>query len=253
MADDDAAESSTNHPSGSSSAALKDDGREDRRQSGPRRSKEDKKAQRGANKARRWNKVRDDSELCWRIASGGTCEFGEESVLMCSSTLIDSDSDIRRCRFSHDIPAYLSSKPHDIRFILPSELIDLPPYINISPPSLPPAEETKSSVHSSIDFTTTCPIFESTGECRHGLKCRFLGGHVQLQPNATEVNENSENTETNSTGGLALLVDPEKQARAAISEKEVNFAGGEVLKLLRSKKVCVFGFSFNYHVYDELN
>lgn len=76
--DDDAAEGSRNR--GASRGQL-DDGREQGQAGGPLRkkfSKEQKKAQRGANKGRRFGKVRDELELCWRIAVGGVCEFGEE-------------------------------------------------------------------------------------------------------------------------------------------------------------------------------
>lgn len=41
-------------------------------------SKEERKNKRGANKGRRFQKVRDDLELCWRVAVGKTCEFGSE-------------------------------------------------------------------------------------------------------------------------------------------------------------------------------
>jgi tRNA-dihydrouridine synthase 3 len=43
-------------------------------------SKEEKKAQRGSNKGRRWAKVRDEVELCWRFAGSGKCDFGSECV-----------------------------------------------------------------------------------------------------------------------------------------------------------------------------
>lgn len=75
--DDDAAEGSTN-PAGNS---TRPDDPRDHRDGGFSRkkiSKEQKKAQRGANKGRRFGKVRDDLDLCWRIAGGGLCEFGEE-------------------------------------------------------------------------------------------------------------------------------------------------------------------------------
>jgi len=73
-----------------------------------------------------------------------------------------------------------------------------------------------------VDKSAICPVFSETGECRYGLKCRFLGGHVQKD----------------SSGNLVLIVDEEKKARSAISAKEVNFVGPDVLKLLRSRKVC---------------
>jgi len=74
--DDDAAEGSTaNHVKNIS------DTDEHPRSSGPSRrklSKENKKLQRGSNKGRRFGKVRDELELCWRVAKGDTCEFGAE-------------------------------------------------------------------------------------------------------------------------------------------------------------------------------
>ena len=72
-----------------------------------------------------------------------------------------------------------------------------------------------------MDYSTTCPVFAETGECRHGLKCRFLGGHVR----------------TDDSGQLVLIRDEDKRARSAVSAKEVNFMNPDTLKLLRSKKV----------------
>jgi tRNA-dihydrouridine synthase 3 len=43
-------------------------------------TKEEKKAQRGSNKGRRWAKVRDEVDLCWRFAGSGKCDFGSECV-----------------------------------------------------------------------------------------------------------------------------------------------------------------------------
>lgn len=40
-------------------------------------TKEQKKAQRGQNKARKFGKVRDDFDLCWKIANGSVCEYGD--------------------------------------------------------------------------------------------------------------------------------------------------------------------------------
>ena len=45
-------------------------------------SKEEKKAQRGSNKGRRWAKVRDEVDLCWRFAGSGKCDFGSECVVI---------------------------------------------------------------------------------------------------------------------------------------------------------------------------
>jgi tRNA-dihydrouridine synthase 3 len=43
-------------------------------------TKEEKKAQRGANKGRKFGKVRDELNLCWKVAVGSMCEFGSEYV-----------------------------------------------------------------------------------------------------------------------------------------------------------------------------
>lgn len=77
--DDDAAEGRTAH-TGERTRDNDIDGNP-RSFSGPRRnklSKEEKKAKRGANKGRRFQKVRDEVELCWKIANGKECEFGSE-------------------------------------------------------------------------------------------------------------------------------------------------------------------------------
>jgi len=49
-------------------------------------TKEEKKAQRGSNKGRRWAKVRDGVDLCWRFAGSGKCDFGSECV---TASLVD--------------------------------------------------------------------------------------------------------------------------------------------------------------------
>lgn len=53
--------------------------------------KEEKKKNRGANKGRKFGKVTDEVELCWKLASGLECEFGEKSVVLragCRAILI---------------------------------------------------------------------------------------------------------------------------------------------------------------------
>ncbi|KAF7800241.1 hypothetical protein EIP86_011488 [Pleurotus ostreatoroseus] len=78
LPDDDAAEGSTSHLSRNKGNTGNDDGE---RHAGPKRkkwSKEERKNKRGANKGRRFQKVRDELELCWKIASEKPCEFGSE-------------------------------------------------------------------------------------------------------------------------------------------------------------------------------
>ncbi|KAG6849880.1 tRNA-dihydrouridine synthase 3 [Arthromyces matolae] len=183
--DDDAAEGSTKPGRGERSEGYVDH-RDSR--SGPSRrklTKEEKKAQRGANKGRRFGKVKDELDLCWRVANGATCEYGAEN-----------------CRFSHDIPGYLAAKPQDIRIFNVSDISTTNPSVPDLPHLAKPHPE-----HPCIDLNDVCPIFAETGDCRYGFKCRFLGGHVQTDEN----------------GKLALTKDEEKKSRTAVSSQEVNF------------------------------
>ncbi|KAI0705569.1 zinc finger dihydrouridine synthase [Earliella scabrosa] len=198
--DDDAAEGSTSHVNG-----RPDDGggpEEGKRLSGAQRkklAKEERKNKRGANKGRRFQKVRDEVELCFRVASGIQCDFGAE------------------CRFTHDVPAYLAAKPRDIHFPSVDDISDVAPFVRL--PDVEMSEDGEAQ-KSSLDPTTTCPVFQRTGDCKHGLKCRFLGSHVR----------------TRDDGELELVVDEEKKARVAASETEVNFLDGDTLRKIRTKK-----------------
>ncbi|KAF9553435.1 FMN-linked oxidoreductase [Agrocybe pediades] len=160
-------------------------------------TKEQKKARQGQNKARRFGKVKDELDLCWKIANGTVCEFGSE------------------CRFMHDIPAYLAAKPRDLHIPEMSQMSELPPYA--------PEPETLVKSHPdypSLDLNTICPVFAETGECKYGFKCRFLGGHVKFSE----------------SGELSIVVDEEKKAQSALTAREVNFVGADVQRMLRSKK-----------------
>ncbi|KIJ58427.1 hypothetical protein HYDPIDRAFT_102661 [Hydnomerulius pinastri MD-312] len=196
-ADDDAAEGSISHVGNTTSSGLAIDGEPN--QGGRKKlSKEQKKAQRGANKGRRFGKVRDELELCWRVANGAMCEYGAE------------------CRFTHDIPSYLAAKPKDIRSPPASSLSTSPPFVLTDDTDQLVAEGDLSS----LNFGTTCPCFEEAGECRLGLKCRFLGAHARKDEN----------------GVLTLVTDEEKKSRIALTNSELNQVSAEALKLLRQRK-----------------
>ncbi len=181
-------------------------------------TKEEKKAQRGSNKGRRWAKVRDDVDLCWRFAGSGKCDFGSECVPHLSSTGIALLTlPISRCRFSHDIPAYLEAKPRDIFFPPESMLSSEPPFV-----SLPDAA--KRTDESSVDSPTRCPVFEATGSCRLGLKCRFLAGHARKAEDGT----------------VSLVEDEERKKVTLTASTELNFVSPTTLKLLRTKKVGLY-------------
>ena len=63
---------------------------------------------------------------------------------------------------------------------------------------------------------------------RFGFKCRFLGGH----------------TSKDEEGNIHVIVDDEKKARTAVSMHEINFLDVEILKMLRTKKVCGISLGF---------
>jgi tRNA-dihydrouridine synthase 3 len=78
VTDDDAAEGSTTGDRGQKRDARDAKYSRGGGGRGGKMTKEQKKAQRGQNKARKFGKVRDDFDLCWKIANGSVCEFGEE-------------------------------------------------------------------------------------------------------------------------------------------------------------------------------
>jgi tRNA-dihydrouridine synthase 3 len=180
-------------------------------------TKEEKKAQRGANKGRRWAKVRDEVELCWRFAGSGKCDFGSECAYLLS--LLFDPLTYQRCRLSHDIPAYLKAKPRDIFFPSESLLSHEPPFVAL--PSAAEEIEESGGPSSVVDFPTRCPVFEATGSCRIGLKCRFLGGHMRKAEDGT----------------VSLVEDEERKRVALTANTELNFVSPTTLKLLRTKKV----------------
>ena len=134
---------------------------------------------RGQNKGRRFKKIRDSLDLCWKVANGIICEFGDN------------------CRFSHDVQAYLANKPNDL--------------------ILPTVDHVLAGT--TADTPTVCPIFHESGECRYGLKCRFLQSHL-----STDAEEPT------------LLKDTNKMAQTALTSKEINHISPDVLKALRTKK-----------------
>ncbi|EJD52031.1 FMN-linked oxidoreductase [Auricularia subglabra TFB-10046 SS5] len=172
--DDDAAEGTTGtHERGNA-------GDEDERPSKRARyNKQDRKKQRGANKGRRFAQVRDELQLCPKVAGGGTCDRVETT-----------------CKFGHDIGAYLSNKQPDVLFPLPAALADSPPFVA-------PRESKPTTAYPSVDTAAVCPVHEELGECKFGWKCRFLGAHLRLGDD----------------GKMEMLRDEEKAATKADREE----------------------------------
>ena len=141
-------------------------------------------------------------------------------IIRCSHAFVSELTVHCRCRWSHDVPAYLAAKPRDVRFPTPSDLSDIPPFVQTvgDAGAMQTGDEKEES---SIDFSTKCPVFEETGACRHGFKCRFLGGHVRKAEDNT----------------LLLVQDEDRKARLMRSTTEANFLDASTMKLLRTKKV----------------
>ena len=97
-----------------------------------------------------------------------------------------------------------------------------PPFVDL--PSAAKGTEEESEEPPSVGFPTRCPLFEATGSCKLGLKCRFLGGHVCKAEDGT----------------VSLVEDEEKKRVTSTANTELNFVSPSTLKLLRAKKVHLY-------------
>ncbi len=147
-----------------------------------------------------------------KFVKGATSEL----LITCSS--FSPAELIRRCRNTHDINEYLSQKPKDI--IIRSVTASQNPATDGNAYEQP--HESSSVQPESIKPSSRCPIFEEKGECKYGLKCRFLGGHVKRTDD----------------GSLELLCDDKKIAQRKLDTTELNFITPDTIKLLRTRKVC---------------
>ncbi|CAE6493422.1 unnamed protein product [Rhizoctonia solani] len=164
-----------------------------------RLAKEKRKDQKGANKGRKFARVHDEVALCHGASRGEGC--------------IDGDG----CRFSHDIPHYLASKPADLAFPPRESLSIIEPFV--SPPEHEPLSETQPD----INKASACPNFACSGRCQSGFKCRYLGSHVELQE-----------SETGNT--FKLIKDEEKYEKLRNDNLELNFPSSGLQKKLRTHK-----------------
>lgn len=92
-------------------------------------SKKNKKKKRGQNKNRDNRQLKEHNVLCPKLIHGDltNCTFGD------------------KCRFNHDIDAYLAGKRPEI----------------------------------DSRYFTECPVYKSLGRCPMGYKCRFLSSHME--------------------------------------------------------------------------
>ena len=128
---------------------------------GGKMSKEQKKARQGQNKGRKFGKVRDELDLCWRIANGTVCEYGAELSRRFLSLLFAYANVKARCRFTHDVAGYLAAKAPDIHMPEVSQILEEPPFV----PNLGSLRSPHPQ-YPSLDLNTVCPVFAETGECR---------------------------------------------------------------------------------------
>jgi hypothetical protein len=149
------------------------------------------------------------------LMAKGTISLGHSSALLRLMLL--------SCRFTHDIPTYLSTKDRDIFFPSPSSAISTPPFIashsDFVPPLLTP----------SVNANTTCAAFLEYGQCKHGFKCRFLGAHIQ---------KSDDGQSQLHTDGLRLVsAEPDVVGKKIAENTERNFVDHGLMKALRTKKV----------------
>ncbi|KAF7342235.1 tRNA-dihydrouridine(47) synthase [NAD(P)(+)] [Mycena venus] len=192
--DDDAAEGSSSHVHGHTPS----DGQQDTRSSGPARgklTKAQKKAQTGVNKGRRFGKVRDELDLCYQVAAGGMCDFGDQ------------------CRNNHDVAAYLAAKPPDLAFPAPEDINNM---------LIPAAWGAGGDPASGSN--TTCPVFAELGECRFASPRRVEGCMI-LIPAGTDSDSDvatSRGTSTQLTYPFPIATAYQKEVEAADASKNTK-------------------------------
>ncbi|KAI5476431.1 zinc finger dihydrouridine synthase [Pseudohyphozyma bogoriensis] len=137
--------------------------------------------QNGQNKGRMFNnRAGVNIKLCTATAQFRDCTRGPQG-----------------CRWSHDLKAYLDSREPDVPISLPT-----------SDNSLDEREESARA----------CPLYELTGECPFGVKCRFGASHLK------KLGEG----EGFQGCGWELMVDEEKQKKWAELKKEGLSERGEL-------------------------
>ncbi|KAG8978890.1 tRNA-dihydrouridine synthase 3 [Tulasnella sp. JGI-2019a] len=171
-----------------------------------------RKERKGMNTGRKFARMRDEKQLCWKAATGKECTLSS-------------------CRFEHDILSYLSTKPPDICFPPSSTISNAPPFVQQPQERDGGAtDEIEASESSGGDPATSCPVFIERGVCDQGFKCRFLGGHVRRSGDLLGLPKGSV------TATPTLMVDPEKQASTGLSIVEMNVMSMDKIKAIRSRK-----------------
>ena len=202
-------------------------------------TKQEKKARTGQNKGRKFRTLKDEIQVCFMVAKGQPCPFGQD------------------CKHSHDLESYFKTKPKDIKAVVSSQALEeTAPFVKLesttttgTAPEEPsaPGEPEKSepisatqALANTLDTTTTCYLFSIYGFCEHGWKCRFLGSHVKplLTDNVADHSDTSSSLYPHQIAcGYKLVIDEAKRtAHEHSSEKyeELNVVSAQDLKDIRS-------------------
>ncbi|PKI82890.1 Dus3p [Malassezia vespertilionis] len=176
------------------------------------------KRARGQNKGRTFAKTGDQVSLCSQIAQGGECAFGEQ------------------CRLGHDLCAYLEHKPRDLfRYASPAHDADRDAWLEqqflhaaaLDAGDLPAPGPCDDVVQQSLDYTTSCPYYET--------RVRVSGSRAA----AGDAAQGTFQT------GLTLHTDLERvaaweaqhpSARANNGSDEINWVSGAQMRALRLHK-----------------
>lgn len=222
---------------------------------------DEKKKARGSNKGRNFVKTGEEVKLCGSTAIEKECdrvkvvpeggEIAQEPAAEDSKGKGKGKKGPRQrsgwgdgCRFSHDVPSYLSTKPPDILSHLDTSFSD--PHTD--QPTLPanvafPILEPKT--------VPVCPLFKEQGYCPFGYRCRFLSTHVSKHPSsplsddpvAVGRSKGYQNTSlslvSNSTLHEMYLSSLPPSARGKWERGETNFLSVETMRLLRKKRYAL--------------
>lgn len=201
---------------------------------------------RGANKARQFARTSDEVKLCASAAAGQECTRSKptEAAPPANEGETGKGKGRRRrgwdegCRFSHDVEAYLASKPADILSHLDTNFAALPstdftfptPTADVDDPDKPIPVPRPTTV-------PRCPLLVATGQCPFGYRCRFLSAHqdpssaLSTDPDRREAYLSSLTT-----------TDPRNGRRLEWTDRgEINSLGLQPLRSLRKRKYPLAG------------
>lgn len=182
-----------------------------------KQTKEEKKSRTGQNKGRRFKSVHDEIRICFSVAEGKVCSFGD------------------KCRMSHDLEGYLKTKEADLKMPQRGDLREEAPFVVIEDPVKGENEkgvEGEERGTGSIDIFTNCPVYDALGHCPQGWKCRYLGGHVRKAEEGTTANA--------AVDGWILKGDDEEKMKMVQEREmdgEMNFVPGGMMYALKGRRV----------------